>query len=437
MASASSNARTTKSSPRPYVLAGYVVIILMFGVIGGWAATAKIASAVIASGTVSLENNRQVVQHLEGGIVSQIHVREADFVEAGDVLITLNPLQAESNLEVLSQRRLVALATEARLEAERSFDEEITFPKELLESDEPEVAAALLVQRNIFRDRKSILSSRADILQSRISQLKRQIEGFELQQDALERRQTLRSEMITRLRDGEERGFVEGNRLTELEDGLIQIEAQLGEIISTIAQTEASIGETELSLLQIRQEYAERASLELNDITDQLTELGERERVARDTLQRTEIRAPSSGTVQNLRVHTIGSVIGPRDVLMEVVPKDEDLIINAQVSPTDVDSLTTGMKTEVRFASFDAQLTPIVLGTVRTLSNDVISSGDNTPPYFLARIVVDDEDMPDNVREGISAGMPVDVVIATGERSVMYYLVSPLADAIATSMREE
>ncbi len=437
MASASSKARTTKSSPRPYVIAGYVVIILMFGVIGGWAATARIASAVIASGTVSLENNRQVVQHLEGGIVRQIHVREADFVEEGDVLITLNSLQAESNLEVLSQRRLVALATEARLEAERSFAETITFPEELLSSDESEVAHAMLVQRNIFRDRQSILSSRADILQSRISALQRQIEGLQLQQDALERRQTLRSDLIARLRDGEERGFVEGNRLNDLEDGLIQIEAQLGEIISTIAQTEASIGETELSLLQIRQEHAERASIELNDVTDQLTELSERERVAMDTLERTELRAPSSGTVQNLRVHTVGSVIGPRDVLMEVVPQDEDLIINAQVSPTDVDSLTTGMKTEVRFASFDAQLTPIVLGTVRTLSNDVISSGDNTPPYFLARIVVEDEDMPDNVREGISAGMPVDVVIATGERSVMYYLVSPLADAIATSMREE
>lgn len=437
MAATPSKTRIAKSSPRPYVVAGYVVIILMFGVIGGWAATAKIASAVIASGTVSLENNRQVVQHLEGGIVQKIHIQEADFVEAGDVLITLNPLQAASNLEVLSQRRLVALATEARLEAERSFEEEITFPQELLTSDEAPVAHAMMVQRNIFRDRQSILSSRRDVLQSRISQLRRQIEGLELQQDALERRQALRSDLITRLRDGEERGFVEANRLTDLEDGLIQIEAQLGEIISSVAQTEAAVGETELTLLQIRQEYAERASLELNEISDQLTELSERERVALDTLARTEIRAPSSGTIQNLRVSTVGSVIAPREVLMEVVPKDEDLIINAQVAPTDVDSLSPGMETEVRFAAFDAQLTPIVLGKVRTLSNDVMSSGDNAPPYFLARIVVDDADMPDNIREGLSAGMPVDVVIPTGERSVMYYLVSPLADAIATSMREE
>lgn len=263
-----------------------------------------------------------------------------------------------------------------------------------------------------------------------------ELADIKLQQNALERRQKLRGDLIERLRAGEERGVVEGNRLTDLEDGLIQIEASLGEIISEIAQAQATIGETELSLLQIRQEYAERASLELNEVSEQLAELEERMRVARDTLERTEIRAPSTGTIQNLRVHTVGSVVGPRDVLMEVVPEDDDLVINAQVSPTDIDSLSPGLVTEVRFASFDAKLTPIVLGTVRSLSNDVISGGENTPPYFLARIVVDDQDMPDNVREGISAGMPVDVVIATGERSVMYYLISPLADAIATSMRE-
>jgi len=437
MTSASETPRSRKSSPRPYVLAGYVVIILMFGVLGGWAATAKIASAVIATGTVALENNRRVVQHLEGGIVREIHVREADLVEEGDVLIRLDQLQAESNLEVLSQRRLVALATRSRLEAERALTEEIAFPGELLGIDDPDIAHALDQQRNVFRDRRSILASRTEILESRITQLRRQVEGLELQQDALERRQKLRGDLIDRLRTGEERGVVEGNRLTDLEDGYIQIEASLGEIMSDIAQTEASIGETELSLLQIQQEYAERASLELNEVSEQLGELDERIRVSQDTLQRTEIRAPSSGTVQNLQVHTVGSVVGPRDVLMEIVPEDDDLLINAQVSPTDVDKVSPGLMTEVRFASFDTQMTPIVLGTVRSVSNDVISTGDNTPPYFLARIVVADVDMPDNVREGISAGMPVDVVIATGERSVMYYLISPLADAIATSMREE
>ena len=430
-------ARIRKPSPRPYVIAGYVVIILMFGVLGGWAATARISSAVIATGTVSLETNRRVVQHLEGGIVREIHVREADSVREGDVLITLDKLQAESNLEVLSQRRLVAVATAARLHAEQTLADEVTFPEELLDSSDPDIVEALDQQRNIFRDRRSILTSRTEILQSRITQLQRQAEGLRLQQDALERRQALRSDLVARLTDGEERGVVEGNRLIDLQDGLIQIEASLGEIISEIAQTEASIGETELSLLQIRQEYAERASLELNSVTDQIAELDERHRVARDTLERTEIRAPSSGTVQNVRVHTVGSVIGPRDVLMEVVPDDEDLVINAQVSPIDIDSLSPGLETEVRFASFNAKLTPIVIGTVRSISADVISGGENAPPFYLARVVVEDEDMPDNIREGITAGMPVDIVVATGERSVMYYLISPLADAIATSMREE
>ena len=429
--------RTRKPTPRPYVIAGFVVIFLMFGVLGGWAATARIASAVIASGTVSLEGNRKVVQHLEGGIVRDIHVREADTVEEGDVLVTLDRLQAQSNLDVLQQRRLVALATEARLEAERSFADAVAFPEELLETDNPEVAHALEVQRNIFADRRSILTSRTEILQSRLGQLERQIEGLELQQDALERRQTLRSDLIQRLRTGEERGVVEGNRLTDLEDGLIQIEANLGEIISEIAQAESSIGETELNLLQIRQEYAERASVELNTVSDQLAELNERIRVAQDTLDRTMIRAPTSGTVQNVRVHTEGSVIRPGEILMEVVPQDEDLIISAQVLPVDIDSVTPGMETEVRFPAFQSTLTPVVLGEVLSVSNDVIAEEEQTQPYYLARIVVSDDAMPEEIQNGLTAGMPVEVVIATGERSVFYYIVSPLYDAVATSMREE
>lgn len=429
--------RTKKPTPRPYVIAGFVVIFLMFGVLGGWAATARIASAVIAAGTVSLEGNRKVVQHLEGGIIHEIHVREADTVARGDVLVTLDGLQAQSDLGVLRQRRLVALATEARLEAERSFADEIVFPEELLASNDPEVADSLEVQRNIFDDRRSILTSRTEILESRRGQLERQIEGLELQQDALERRQELRSGLIGRLRTGEERGVVEGNRLTDLEDGLIQIEASLGEIISEIAQAASSIGETELNLLQIRQEYAERASVELNTVSDQLAELNERIHVAQDTLDRTWIRAPASGTVQNVRVHTEGSVIRPGDTLMEVVPQEEDLIINARIQPVDIDNVTPGMETEVRFPSFQSTLTPVVLGEVLSVSNDVIAENEQTPPYYLARIVVSDEAMPEEIRTGLTAGMPVEVVIATGERSVFYYIVSPLYDAVATSMREE
>ncbi len=424
-------------SPRPYMIAGYLVVILIFGVLGGWAATAKIASAVVSTGVVSLEGNRKVVQHLEGGIVRDIHVREADFVEQGDVLITMETVEAETNLQLLRQRQLTNMAAEARLLAERDQSETISFPQELLVSEDFDVIAALESQRSIFDDRRSILASRTDILETRITQLERQIEGLSLQQDAYERRLELRTELIERLTGGAKRGVIEGNRVNDLQDGLIQIEAQLGAVITDIASAENSIGETRLNLIQVRQEYSERASVELKEVQDELREVQERIKVAEDQLNRTEIRAPSSGTVQNVSVSTEGSVIRPGEILMEIVPQDEELIINAQISPIDIDQVVPGLETEVRFSAFKSGLTPVILGEVQSVSGDTITEDENTPPYYLARVHVDEEDMPENIREGLTAGMPVDVVIATGERSVFYYIIQPLADAVAKSVREE
>lgn len=209
-------------------------------------------------------------------------------------------------------------------------------------------------------------------------------------------------------------------------------------MISDIAQARASIGETELQTLQLKQEYRERASNELEQVRAEIRELMERRKVADDVLDRTEIRAPGSGTIQNLKVHTVGSVIRPGEVLMELVPEDEELIINARVSPIDVDNVSAGLMTEVRFTAFKTKLIPIMLGTVDTVSGDVITPDNaNEPPYYLARITVDENDIPAEIKDRLSAGMPADVVITTGERTVINFIASPLMDAVRKSMIEE
>lgn len=428
-----------KPSPRPIALLGYTIVFITFGVFGSWAAIAKLDSAVVAAGTVSLEGNRKVIQHLEGGIVAEILVQEADLVEEGDVLLRLSGVEARSNLEVLSNRLEVLKVVEARLQAERLMEEAFDLPDSLqIGNLSANVSDTFADQQEIFTDRQSILQSGIDILSSRIDQLEVQIEGLELQRSALDRRIDNFTLMLDRMREGVEKGLVEKNILSQREDELIQIEASLGQVISEIGQTRNVVGETEYQKLQVTQEYRERANTELEDIRNQIAEIEERVKVARDVLARTEIRSPGSGTIQDLQVHTIGSVIAPGEVLMELVPQDEELVINARVAPIDIDNVTPGLETEVRFTAFKTKLTPIVLGAVQNVSKDVISPDNpNDLPFYLARVEVEEEDIPADVRDRLTAGMPVDVIITTGERTVLNYIASPLMDAVRKSLIEE
>jgi HlyD family secretion protein len=427
-----------KPSPKPVALAGYVLIFLTFGVLGSWAAVAKLDSAVVAPATISLEENRRVVQHFEGGIVEEINVAEADAVQEGDVLLRLNAVEAQSNLDVLSTRLDVARMIEARLLAERKLAEEIAFPADLVSGENQIVGAVREDQLDLFREGRSILKSQENILKARAGQIEVQIEGLELQKSAFQRRIDNYTEMLDRMRDGESRGLIQGNVLSQREDELIEIEANLGQVISDIAQARASIGETELQILQLTQEYRQKANTELEQIRAEISELQERRKVAADVLNRTEIRAPGSGTIQNLKVHTVGSVVRPGDVLMELVPEDEELIINARVSPIDKDNVSPGLLTEVRFTAFKTKLTPIMLGSVETVSGDVITPDNpNEQPYFLARVAVDENDIPAEIKDRLTAGMPADVIITTGERTVANFIVSPLMDAVRKSMIEE
>ncbi|WP_439524879.1 HlyD family type I secretion periplasmic adaptor subunit [Marivita sp.] len=430
-----------KPSPKPVALAGYVLIFLTFGVLGSWAAVAKLDSAVVAPATISLEGNRRVVQHFEGGIVEEILVTEANSVEQGDVLLRLSAVEARSNLEVLSTRLDVARMIEARLLAERKLTGEIKFPEDLVSGENQIVDIVDAVredQLDLFREGRSILKSQEDILGARMDQIEVQIEGLELQKSAFQRRIDNYTKMLDRMRDGESRGLIQGNVLSQREDDLIEIEANLGQVISDIAQARASIGETEFQILQLTQEYRQKANTELEKVRAEISELQERRKVAADVLNRTEIRAPGSGTIQNLKVHTVGSVIRPGDVLMELVPEDEELIINARVSPIDKDNVAPGLLTEVRFTAFKTKLTPIMLGSVETVSGDVITPDNpNEQPYFLARVTVDENDIPEEIKDRLTAGMPADVIITTGERTVANFIVSPLMDAVRKSMIEE
>ncbi|MCZ4368789.1 HlyD family type I secretion periplasmic adaptor subunit [Sulfitobacter dubius] len=429
---------TKMANPRKYSFAGYIILLITFGVVGTWAYFAIIASAVVAPGVVTLESDRKVVQHLEGGIVQDILVREADLVQQGDPLLVLDNIQVNSEIIVLEQRQATSEALIARLIAEQTFAEEVSFPEDLLNSDDPNVKSAVQAQRNIFEDRRSIFLSQTEILEFRAEQLNGQAEGYEVQLAAVERRHALRSELFERMRTGEERGVIESNRLSEMQDEVIQIEASIGTAMSDIAQVKAAAGEARLNILKLKQEYSERANSELKTARSELAEINEKLTVAQDRMRRTTITAPTTGKVQSLAVTTRGSVIRSGDILMEIVPSDETLLIDAKVAPVDVDNVRPGLETEVRFSAFKAKLSKLVLGEVLSISTDVVTTRDpNDAPYYLARIKVPDENLTDEIREGLTAGMPADVVILTGERSVLQYMLDPLSEAIFKSLREE
>lgn len=427
-----------KSDPKPFIVAGYSVILLTFGVAGVWAATAQLDQAVIAAGMIDVASNRKQIQHLEGGVIQEIAVKEGQSVKAGDVLLRLNEVQALSNLRVFEIRLRIAQAMEARLLAERRMQESFEAPEGLLEDGAAEVQTALADQQEIFNDRVAILKSQVDILNNRIEQLRREYEGLEQQKASFQERAELFSERLERLRPGLDTGVIQTNTFTTYEEEYLEIKANVARMDTDMAKVEKSIGETEFEILKAQQQYQERASSEYKEISGEVQELVERVAAAKDVLDRTLIISPVDGTVETLNFHTVGGVVRPGDIVLDILPVQDQFIIEARVAPIDIDSVRPGLHAEVKLTAFPGRFMPVIMGEVDSVSNVTIDLQDGkTPPYYRARINVSKGMVPDEVEERLTVDMPVDVFISTGERTVMDYLTSPLTDAVRRSMREE
>lgn len=427
-------------SPAPYVVAGYTTIALAFGVFGTWAATAPLNSGVVAGGTVAVYSNRKVVQHLEGGIVSEILAQDGDVVEAGEVLIRLDQRQAQSNFAVLSGRFVQLRAAEARLAAESAELSSISFPPEVLEAISSGHSDPLVVelQRKIFDDRARTRDGQVNILKARGEQLAEEVLGLAAQRTSLEGQVTSIAEEIERLSTARESGFVAANQVAQLTRNQLELEGELGQVVANIARARQAIAETELQILQANQEFAERASTELRDVRDQLEEVSERVKQARDILERTDIKAPVHGMVQNTQVHTTSGIVRPAEPIMEIIPIDDDLIVNARIRPVDIDNVDLGSTAEVRFPAFSSRTTPVIFGSVKVLSSDIIQPEDSrVEPYYVARVEVPDGDVPMEMRGRLVPGMPAEVIFVSGERTLVDYLVKPITDAFSKGLLEQ
>lgn len=294
------------------------------------------------------------------------------------------------------------------------------------------------LQEKLFQDRLKTRNGQISILEARIDQLKKVVQGYNNQMSAMNDSTVSMQEELARLKKGRKLGVVATNQLSRMTRDHLEHQSDIAKVEAEIAKTNETISETELQILQTKQEFSERAISEYKDTRDQLREVEEKTRIAQNVLDRTIVRAPIKGKVQSLRVHTNSGVIRPADPLMDIVPVDDDLIISSKVRPIDIDNIHPDADVEVRFSAFSNKTTPAIFGKISVLSKDVIEpKNSNETPYYLALVKVTEEAIPEELRGRLVAGMPADVVVSTGDRTLVEYLIKPLLDSFYKGMKEK
>lgn len=418
-------------------LLGYVMILLFFGAGGGWATLATLASAAVAPGLVSPEGNRKTVEHLEGGIVREIQVAEGDRVTAGQPLLILEDIKARADFEELQERLAHLVSVEARLLAELANAQSISAPEDI-EDLRPEVLQpALTAQTRLFESRLATLRGREQILGQRILQLKAEINGL----DDVIAAENEQLELIGQEIDGVEILYEKGlsplPKLLALKRAEAGVRAERAANQARIARHEQSIGETQLQLLTLREQQREQVAEELSQVRTELAAVRSQLPARKDTLSRTVVTAPLDGTVMNVQVTTATGVVEPGELLLELVPDEAQLIVDAQVNPTDMDTVSAGQTARVIFPAYGQRNLPQIFGTLRSISADRLTDERTGRPYFLAKVEIDPTEL-ERIAPDVKLvpGMPADVMILTGERTVLDYLIRPFTESITKSFRE-
>ena len=431
------NASSARRSWRATAITGYVIIFAIFGFLGAWAAVAEIDKAVVATGFVSVESRSKSVQHFEGGIISQILVKEGVHVEKDQILFRLQPVQAQANTELLAKQLDAALAREARLVAERDGLKEIAWPTEFGgRAQDRELAGTLADQKHEFQERRSSLAGQTDVIRTRIQELKKEIDGIAIEKDSTEKQAKYINDELVGLHQEAAKRLVPMTRVYAMERERTRLEGIIGRSIADTAKANESIAEMNVQIQQLRQKFQEDVATALIEVRQKIGDLRERIRVARDVLKRIEVRAPRAGSVQNLKVFTVGQVIRSGESLLEVVPDDEPLVVEAHFQTQDIDSIHGGMDAEIRFPAFHSRTIPVMLGRLETISHDRILDDQTHQYYFLGVISLNRAEIPEEYRTRIRSGMPAEVLVATGQRTVLSYIVSPLAGTLRTTFVE-
>jgi len=422
-----------------HLLASFVAMVVLVGGIGGWAATTEFHGAVIAQGQLVVDSNVKKVQHPTGGVVGELNVREGDRVEADQILMKLDDTQTRANLQIVVKGIWELLARKAREEAEIEGRAEIEFPAELadLTKSNAEVARLVEGEKRLFEIRKNARQGLKAQLTERISQSDEEIRGLDAQIQSKDKQIEWIKKELDGVRDLWAKQLVQFNRVTALERDGARLDGERGQLVAAIAQSKGKISETKIQILQIDQDMRTEDAKDLADIRGKMAELTEKKVAAEDILKRIDIRAPQSGKVLQLDVHTVGGVVTAGQPIMLIVPDADKLAIEAKVSPNDIDQLRVGQPAVLRFTTFSMRTTPELNGEVSVVSADVTQDQRTGASYYTIRIAVSAAELARLDGLKLQAGMPVEGFVQTAPRTVVSYIVRPLHDQLLKAFREK
>lgn len=426
-------------SPIKPLLVGFLTMILLISGVVIWGVMANIAGAVVASGKIVVDKNRQTVQHPDGGVVEEILVKEGDTVAAGDVLVRLDPTILASQLVIVEGQLFELVARRGRLEAERDGAEEIVFDPLLQEfaGIRTDVDAVTKGQVNLFEARNASEAKQIEQLRTRRTQLNNQVEGVDAQMTAMRRQQELIATELVNQQALLEKGLAQASRVLSLQREEARLAGTLGNLVSQRAQALERIAELEIEELRLHTTRREAAITRLRDLQFNELELAEQRRALQEQLSRLDIRAPISGVVYDLSVSGLRSVIRAADPVLYLVPQDRPLIIEAKVVPIHVDQVYTGQTAVVRFSAFDRRNTPDLEGSVTQVSPDAFLDPQTGAPFYRVEIVLSEDEMAKLADDQILVpGMPADAFIRTEDRSPVAYFMAPLASYFDKAFRE-
>lgn len=431
-----SNQNTNRWSATKPMIIGLLSLVVLVGGFGTWAVMAEITGAVIASGQIEVDRNRQVIQHPDGGVVAEIIADEGDTVAEGDLLIKLDASVLQSELAVVEGQLFEIMARRGRLEAERDGSTEITFDPILYES-ETETEALMNGQTRLFAARLESIERATEQLTQQRAQIFSQLSGIDAQQDALTDQRNLIEEELADQQSLLDRGLAQASRVLALKREEANLLGRVGELTAQSAQASERMTEIEIQILGLTTTRREEAITRLRDLQFNELELSERRRTLTQQLDRLDIRAPVSGVVYGLQVFAPRSVIRPADPVMFLIPQDRPLVIATQVQLTDIDQIHVGQEVTVRFSALDQRRTPELTGSVTVVSADAFQDEDSPVPYYRAEVQLLEgelERLPADVT--LIPGMPVEALARTADRSPMDYLLKPLTDYFARAFRE-
>jgi HlyD family secretion protein len=422
-----------------YMIVGMVIVAFVTFGIGGWAATSELSGAVIGQGVLVVDSNVKKVQHPTGGVVAELRVREGDKVKAGDILVRLDETQTLANATIVSKSFDDLLARQARLESERDNMDQVTFPKVLLDrarDPNSEAARAIASEKSLFDLRRQARSGQKAQLMERSAQLQEEIKGYLGQLDAKAKEVDFIHQELEGVRTLFQKNLVPMNRLTALERDTARLEGERSQLSGTIAQSKGKIAEIALQIIQVDQDLRTEVGKDLIEAQSKIAEVAERKTAAVDQLNRIDIRAPQSGRVHQLSVHTVGGVIQPGEPIMMIVPDADALAVEVKIAPRDIEQVYVGQTASMRFAAFDQKTTPGIEGEVSMVSAETTQDQRTGTSYYTARVQLAPEQVAKMGDAKLMPGMPVDVFIKTPGRTALSYLIKPLRDQAERAFKE-